>query len=546
MARPEAKDENAYRWAGHGASSLGRLFIMNTARLIASLLVVIAVGGCSQKLAHRAQEFIASGDHYALARDLAAADIQYRNAIKLMPSSIDAHLRRLELARRRHDREVLAQEVFTLADLAPDDAALNTRAGDLYAQMGRLAQAEQAFKRAVMADPDGEAAHRGLARLYMTQQQPAKAEPEWHAVAHSRDGDPFALADFHVAQRRFDEAEAELRRQLETFVGSDAARLRLARVLHEEGHGAEADQLLDRLIQHDGRNATPWIVRGQLRLAGHHPDAAARAFAAALHADPTSIEALTALTAMDLNAKRTATAIARVERALAASPDAVPVLLLAGRMYESVRQPDMAEARLMRAIQVAPSELDAYALLGAVYVRAGRLEAARTQFARLAERQPDNLSATTMIGMLFEAEGREADAQATYEQLLSKYPHAGVAANNLACIYARHRRLDDALHYALIARDDLRHTPQASDTLGWIYYQRQQPHEALPLLNEAAERQPDNSVYHFHLGMAYADTGAVTQARVELSEALANAGEFEGRDQAVRRKAELDRAAGRR
>jgi len=120
-----------------------------------------------------------------------------------------------------------------------------------------------------------------------------------------------------------------------------------------------------------------------------------------------------------------------------------------------------------------------------------------------------------------------------------------VAANNLACLYLRQGRLDEALRWAKLAKQELVHVPQASDTLGWIYVQKKQPNEALPLLSEALERQPENPEYHFHLGMAYAGTGAVVQARSELTQALADSREFPGRAEAMRVKADLDRAPSR-
>src|SRR5437763_582856 len=481
-------------------------------------LLLIVIGGCSRSAARRAQQFIASGDHHAAAGDLAAADIEYRNAIKAAPSSIEAHRRLLDVAVRRHESNALAREVFALAQLVPGDPVVQMRAGELYFQMGRFAEAEHAFTQAAGADPSRAAAHRALALLYMRRRRPAEAERQWEAVARSPECDPFALADFHAAQGKLDEAEGELRRLLDSAANSDAARLRLARVLYRNGRRREAVQILDVVLKHDARNVTPWLVRGQLRLADHQPDAAANAYAAALHIDPTSIEAATALTAIDLGAKRVQIAVARVKRLLVSSPDAVPMRLLAGRMYESIGQYGEAERHLTRAIQLEPSNLDAYTLLGRVYIRQSRMADARQQFARLAEQQPENPSAATMIGMLFEAEGRPADAQAHYEQLLATNPRAGVAANNLACLYLRQGRLDEALRWAKVAKQELVHVPQASDTLGWIYVQKKQPNEALPLLSEALERQPENAEYHFHLGMAYAGTGAVVQARSELTQ----------------------------
>ena len=504
------------------------------------LLALMCATGCGHTSAHRAQAFVASGDRHAAAGDLAAADIEYRNAIKATPSSIEAHSRLLDLSTKRHDGASVAREVFALAELLPDDTGVQMRAGELALQLGHLSEAEQTLKRAVAIDESKAAPHRVLALVYTRWKRLAEAERQWEAVAKSPDGDPFALADFHIAQGRLGQAEGELRDLLDTVPHSDAARMRLARVLHRQGHRAEADRLLEGIVRHDPRNAMPWLLRGQLRLADHQSEAAADAYTEALKTDPTSVDALAALTAIDLDAKRVQTAVTRVERAVIESPESVPVRLLAGRLYESIGDHGKAEQHLTRAIGLEPSNLDAYTLLGQVYIRQARLAEARQQFAHLAEQQPENPSAATMIGMLFEAESRPSDAQAQYEHLLAVSPRAGVAANNLACLYLRNGRLDEALRYALVAKEELPHLPQVSDTLGWIYVQRKQSNDALPLLSDAAERQPESPVYRFHLAVAYADTGALAQARTELAHALSTAGNFPGRDEAVRLKTELD------
>src|SRR5262249_61735444 len=86
-----------------------------------------------------------------------------------------------------------------------------------------------------------------------------------------------------------------------------------------------------------------------------------------------------------------------------------------------------------------------------------------------------------------------------YEPVLAREPRAAVAANNLAWMLMQQDRLDDALRYALVAKAELRHSPQVNDTLGWIYFQRKQLRDAVPLVAEAAERQPESEIYRVHL-----------------------------------------------
>jgi len=82
--------------------------------------------------------------------------------------------------------------------------------------------------------------------------------------------------------------------------------------------------------------------------------------------------------------------------------------------------------------------------------------------------------------------------------------------------------------------------PEVDDTLGWIYYRLSQPHEAIGPLSKSVEARPDNALYRYHLGMAYAKAGWPARARDELGRALSLASSFPGRDEALRARAQLE------
>jgi predicted Zn-dependent protease len=63
--------------------------------------------------------------------------------------------------------------------------------------------------------------------------------------------------------------------------------------------------------------------------------------------------------------------------------------------------------------------------------------------------------------------------------------------------------------------------------------------EALPLLAECVDRQPNNPLYRFHLGMAYLAADMPDPARQQLQQALASPVAFEGRREAEQRVAAL-------
>jgi tetratricopeptide (TPR) repeat protein len=467
----------------------------------ASAMLALTVGlcACSRSAVESSRRFVASGDRYARAGDLSAAALEYGNAIKQAPASVEPHQRLAALAAQQHDSGAVAREIVTIASLMPNDAAAQMRAGDIHLAAGRIAEAEAAFERAVRLQPASAAANAAAARLAMQLKRPAVAERYWTAVTECPDGDPFALADFYASERRFEEAERELWSRVDAVADSNAARFRLARVIRAAGRVREADDLLGSIARQDPSNAQPWIVRAELEAAEKRPESAARAYEKALEIDPDSVEALTGLTSIDLQLHRADAALDRLDRQLARRPDSIALRLLAARAAAVAGRAALAQSHYRRAIESDPSRLEAYSELGALYVREGQLDAARASFGELARQRPDNVGASTMVGLLLEAEQRPSDAQSQYEAVLARQPTAAVAANNLAWLLMQQGRLDDALKYALIAKAELRHAPQVNDTLGWIYYQRKQFRDALPLVAEAAERQPESAVYRAHL-----------------------------------------------
>ena len=67
-----------------------------------------------------------------------------------------------------------------------------------------------------------------------------------------------------------------------------------------------------------------------------------------------------------------------------------------------------------------------------------------------------------------------------------------------------------------------------ADTLGWVYYKRNEHSRALPLLRQAVEQDPGNPVFQYHLGLVYAKVGETTRARDALSRAVERQVEFQG------------------
>ncbi len=126
-------------------------------------------------------------------------------------------------------------------------------------------------------------------------------------------------------------------------------------------------------------------------------------------------------------------------------------------------------------------------------------------------------------------QNKQSEAQARYEKVVLMDPRAAVAANNLAWIYAESgNNLDEALKLAQTARLQLPSSPEVSDTLGWVYYKKGLPSLAVPIFRESVDKSPKNAVYRYHLGLAYAKSGHLEDARKALEQALALDPKFNG------------------
>ena len=89
-------------------------------------------------------------------------------------------------------------------------------------------------------------------------------------------------------------------------------------------------------------------------------------------------------------------------------------------------------------------------------------------------------------------------AQEAYQKTLALKPGDPIAANNLANVMLQSGgNIDVAMSLAESARRGMPDSPNAADTLGWIYYQKGVYGSAISMLQEALKLQskqhaPDN------------------------------------------------------
>jgi len=60
------------------------------------------------------------------------------------------------------------------------------------------------------------------------------------------------------------------------------------------------------------------------------------------------------------------------------------------------------------------------------------------------------------------------------------------------------------------------------DTIGWIYFKKNLPDNALEVFDDLVRKKPDEPIFRYHLALVLLQKGQTVRARQELQTALAS------------------------
>ncbi len=284
----------------------------------------------------------------------------------------------------------------------------------------------------------------------------------------------------------------------------------------------------------------PLLIGAVLQQQGKKDDAR-RAFEKSLELAPGNPGAVEQLAYLDLSLGQYAAATLRIQSEIEKQPQSPQLHLLLAQVFIQQKDFDQSEKTLKKAIELDPGFLAAYLKLAMVYRDSSRNAEALEKLNQILARDPRNVSALMLVGIIQNEQHNYSAARAAYEKLLAVNPNFSPALNNVAYLYSEQFNLPDkAYEAARRARDLLPYDPATADTLGWVLFKRGNYAWALSLLQESAEKFPDEPDVQFHLGMAYYMTDDEPRARKTLNHVLALNKAFAGKETAAQRVAMLD------
>jgi tetratricopeptide (TPR) repeat protein len=306
----------------------------------------------------------------------------------------------------------------------------------------------------------------------------------------------------------------------------------------------DAAAVLNNQAQLTPNDPQPQIALGLTLRRAKRNDEAREAFEKAAQLSPDNLFLLDQLVELDLLEKHFDAARERIRRQFQKTPDSPSAHFWEGKILAGEEKWDSAQAELQKTLQLDPNFGAAYDFLIRTYIASNKLPQAVDELKALLSKAPNDTPALMTLALVYEQMKDFPKARDAYERLLSIQSNFVPALNNLAYLYTEHlNNLDKAYELARKARELAGNDASVGDTFGWVLYKRGDYQQALPILQESAQKAADSPVIQFHLGMTAYMMGQTDLARAAFKKAASAAKDFPGKDETKRRLALLEGGA---
>ncbi len=466
------------------------------------------------------------GDFYFATGDLDKATDEYASLHRDHPKDLQVtkyYVQLLILRNRLDEATKLNDEILKAA---PNDYEGLVYRGQIQIRNGHAEEATHTLETAVKNYPENGVAHYHLGLAFYQLGNLARAENEWReAVRLQRDlSEAYrALADAALRQQDMGALQQNAEQIIRLQPGSpDGYVLRaLSFINRKQFSSAEAD--IKKAIEIAPQRAAGYIQLGNLRITQKQFNEAEKAYQQALDREPNSADALNGLVNTYLVQKQVDKAVAVVNTQITKVPNnSIFYDLLGTVLLDGKKDPAGAEAALKKACELDKNNADAWAKLGRAQVAKGSIDEAIATYQKSAQDNPQESAFYILLGELYETKQDWASARQAYQKALDLKADDPTASNNLAYVMLETGgNVDVAMSLAQTARRGLPDSPNAADTLGWVFYQKGAYKSAIDLFMEALRlaeknKMPDDPTVHYHLGLAYAKIDDPSLARHHL------------------------------
>lgn len=460
------------------------------------------------------------------ARAMTAAEAQIEQALELDATSPYVRVAKARLSLASFEADFAADELRAILEEVPDYGPAWSLLGDIEVSRDRLAEAEEAYTRAIETRVANLEDRLRRARTRLRLNELELAEEDLDVLAERMPRHPevmFTRAQLYTVQDKWNEARIILEsvlahgqgvKELETVFYLGLANVRL-------GNWAQAEDYALRY-----HNSVPLSVEGRKLLAAvmmNKPDyeTVREMLEPVVATDPGDLKSSKMLAQALTRLGDTTAALALLEKEADAFPESADAQYRLGTALYSDGQVAAALERFNRALDLDPASPSASVAAVTILLNQGENQKALEQARAFREAAPGDLTGLKLLAQVYLASGEITAATDLLEKLIDKAPEDRFPNYALAALALQENRLDDARGYyeAVLAGrpDDL----DVLLKLASLSAAEQDEAGMLEYLQRAADANPEAAAprlvlarYHFARG----ETEKVGSLTLQLSE----------------------------
>ena len=413
---------------------------------------------------------VARGDLFLVNGKKEKAEAQYKLAVEKAPDNEALYIKlgKFYQVTREWDK---AESVYQdLAQHKPDTETPHIQLGDFYAYIGKFDQARSSYQQALEINPDSEKAFVKI-------------------IAHDLDRGESEQAEAHLEQFFQKHAKNVYGRALE-------ARLQLAK-----GNVEDAVSSLQRVIKDEPNMAMAHQYLGIAYVSQNNLGQAAGELEQAVKLDPSLMGARNALATVRLADGSYDMAIEQAEIAFRMNSRNIRAVRILGEAY--LRKGEVARAkRIYEAIvEQIPGDAPSHYSLGLIARSDKDIKGSISHFEKALEGNPEFVQALTQLVTVHVRQGKEEQARTRVLAQIQQVPDNPLMYNLLGGMWVQHKdmeKAESAFKRAIELDNSLQVTYM---NLAELYRRENRLDEAIKEYEKALHKNPENISAHLMLGM---------------------------------------------
>ncbi len=502
-------------------------------------------------------DLMLAADYYILADDTLKAEGFIQKAVQTDPGNLNIKTQLCRFYRSTGMPDKAAQYLKILAAQYPDNIGFKLMSADICLSRLDVSGAQEWLDKANELRGADTGYHLLMGKFWMSQGRYSHAVSYLKTALERNYGlvsAHYLLGITYLAGGQSKLAETALVRALMMDPDNVDALLAMVGLHYKNKDYALALQYIDRVLSLDASESTAWQVKGLCLMENGEYKTAAQAFSRAWHLDGNA-SALFFLARSFEGQKRYQTALDTYESILEKKPDMVEALyhyacLLAetGKGGQALEIIDLwlkngehlpgvyyAGAKISLALQNyakcktyinmamadKPVSGKFYLLLADLLRAEKKYTAIEDTLLTCTREHPLFLEGWQFLAAYYMERQETGPAKEVLEKALKHFPGEPDVMGNLAWILLEEgNNPDRALELARKAYDQMPNQAWLMDTLGWAYYHKNAFGQAGWMLSQAEEKDPDNAIIQYHLGMTFYKQGKLLKAKEKLESVL--------------------------